>query len=79
MRRPPTISLDSVKFLQAFEAGLRAEFADVRTPLPEYLAALMRGQVLLDRAKFFTARPGCPAISRPGVHEQLYEGANEPA
>jgi hypothetical protein len=28
MRRLPAISLDPMKFLQAFAAGLRAEFAD---------------------------------------------------
>src|SRR5262249_62028545 len=39
MRRLPVISLDPVKFA----AGLRAEFADAAcTPVPEYLAALMR-------------------------------------
>jgi len=43
MRRLPAISLDPMKFLQAFAAGLRAESADaVCTPVPEYLAALMR-------------------------------------
>jgi hypothetical protein len=43
MRRLPAISLDPMKFLQAFAAGLRAELADaVCTPVPEYLAALMR-------------------------------------
>jgi hypothetical protein len=44
MRRLPIlISLDPMNFVQAFAAGLRAEFADVAgTPLPEYLAALMR-------------------------------------
>jgi hypothetical protein len=43
MRRLPAISLDPMKFLQAFEAGLRAEFADAAcAPVPEYLAALMR-------------------------------------
>jgi hypothetical protein len=42
MRRLP-ISLDPMKFLQAFAAGLRAEFADAAcAPVPEYLAALMR-------------------------------------
>ena len=41
MRRVPAISLDPMKFVQAFAAGLRAEFADV-APVPEYLAALMR-------------------------------------
>ena len=42
MRRLP-ISLDPMKFLQAFAAGLRAEFADAGcAPVPEYLAALMR-------------------------------------
>jgi hypothetical protein len=43
MRRLPAISLDPMKFVQAFAAGLRAEFADAAcTPVPEYLAALMR-------------------------------------
>jgi hypothetical protein len=44
MRRLPIIiALDPMKFVQAFAAGLRAEFADAaRAPLPEYLAALMR-------------------------------------
>ena len=43
MRRLPVISLDPMKFVQAFAAGLRAEFADAAcTPVPEYLAALMR-------------------------------------
>ena len=43
MRRLPAISLDPMKFLQAFAAGLRAEFADAAcAPVPEYLAALMR-------------------------------------
>src|SRR5499427_11010805 len=42
MRRLP-ISLDPMKFLQAFAAGLRAEFADAAcAPVPDYLAALMR-------------------------------------
>ena len=42
MRRLPAISLDPMKFLQAFAAGLRAEFADAAcAPVPEYLAALM--------------------------------------
>jgi len=32
-----------MKFVQAFAAGLRAEFADAAcAPVPEYLAALMR-------------------------------------
>jgi len=45
MRRLP-ISLDPMKFLQAFAAGLRAEFADAGcAPVPEYLAALMRQAV----------------------------------
>ena len=40
MRRLPAISLDPMKFLQAFAAGLRAEFADAAcAPVPEYLAA----------------------------------------
>src|SRR6516165_7904221 len=43
MRRMPAISLDPMKFLQAFAAGLRAEFADAAcAPVPENLAALMR-------------------------------------
>ena len=43
MRRLSAISLDPMKFVQAFAAGLRAEFADAAcTPVPEYLAALMR-------------------------------------
>jgi hypothetical protein len=43
MRRLPTVSFDPMKFVQAFAAGLRAEFADAaRAPLPEYLAALIR-------------------------------------
>ena len=43
MRRLPVVSLDPMKFLQAFAAGLRAEFADAAcAPVPEYLAALMR-------------------------------------
>src|SRR5262245_15361831 len=43
MRHLPAISLDPMKFLQAFAAGLRAEFADAAcAPVPEYLAALMR-------------------------------------
>jgi hypothetical protein len=41
MRRLPAISLDPMKFLQAFAAGLRAEFADAAcAPVPEYLVAL---------------------------------------
>jgi hypothetical protein len=43
MRRLPAISLDPMKFPQAFGAGLRAEFADAAcAPVPEYLGALMR-------------------------------------
>ena len=43
MRRLPAVSLDPMKFLQAFAAGLRAEFADAAcAPVPEYLVALMR-------------------------------------
>src|SRR5215471_16455390 len=43
MRHLPAISLDPMKFLRAFAAGLRAEFADAAcAPVPEYLAALMR-------------------------------------
>ena len=43
MRRLPAISLDPMKFVQAFAAGLRAAFADAAcAPVPEYLAALMR-------------------------------------
>src|SRR2546427_4952869 len=43
MRRLPAISLDPMKFLQAFAAGLRAEFADAAcAPMPEYLVALMQ-------------------------------------
>ena len=43
MRRLPAISLDPMKFLQAFAAGLRAEFADAAcAPVPEYQEALMR-------------------------------------
>src|SRR5262245_58282122 len=43
MRRMPVIVLDPMKFLQAFAAGLRAEFADAAcAPVPEYLVALMR-------------------------------------
>ena len=42
-RRLPAISLDPMKFLQAFAAGLRAEFAGAGcAPVPEYLAALMQ-------------------------------------
>ena len=40
MRRPPIISLDPMKFAQAFAAGLRVEFADAAcAPVPEHLAA----------------------------------------
>src|SRR5262249_55268415 len=43
MRRLPATSLDPMNFLQAFAAGLQAEFADAAcAPVPEYLAALMR-------------------------------------
>ena len=43
MRHLPIISLDPMKFVQAFAAGLQAEFADAASaPVPEYLAALMR-------------------------------------
>jgi hypothetical protein len=43
MRRLPAISLDPMKFVQAFAPGLRAEFADAAcAPVPEYVAALMR-------------------------------------
>jgi hypothetical protein len=43
VRHLPAISLDLMKFLQVFAAGLRAEFADAAcAPVPEYLAALMR-------------------------------------
>src|SRR5262249_15288793 len=43
MRPLPAISLDPTTFVQAFAAGLRAEFADAAcAPVPEYLAALMR-------------------------------------
>lgn len=43
MRRLPAVPLDPMKFVQAFAAGLRAEFADAAcAPVPEYLAALMR-------------------------------------
>src|SRR6516165_8170331 len=43
MRCLPAISLDPMKFLQAFAARLQAEFADAAcAPVPEYLAALMR-------------------------------------
>jgi hypothetical protein len=42
MRTLPTNSLDPT-FLQAISSGLRAEFAaDLRAPLPEHLATLMR-------------------------------------
>jgi hypothetical protein len=58
MRRLPTISLDSVKFVQVLGLGCRPN-----SPMPfarplRNTAALMRGQVPLDRAKagkFFTA------------------------
>ena len=54
MRRLP--ALDPMKFLQAFAAGLRAEFADVAcAPVPEYLAALMRQ---LDGGSYRTLRGG---------------------
>jgi len=40
MRRLPAISLDAMKFVQAFAAGLCAEFADAAcAPVPEYLAS----------------------------------------
>src|SRR5262245_8380929 len=40
---PIMISLDLMKFVQAFGAGLRAAFADAAcAPVPEYLVALMR-------------------------------------
>ena len=40
MRRLPAISLDPMKLVQAFAAGLRAEFADAAcAPVPECLAA----------------------------------------
>jgi hypothetical protein len=44
MRRLPIIiALDPMKFVQAFAAGLQAQFAGAAcAPLPEYLAALMR-------------------------------------
>jgi hypothetical protein len=39
----PIGCLDPMKFVQAFAAGLQAEFADAAcAPLPEYLAALVR-------------------------------------
>ncbi len=56
MRRLPAISLDPMKFLQAFAAGLRAEFADAAcAPVPEYLATLMRKSRLL---LIINRRPG---------------------
>jgi len=43
MRHLPIISLDPMKFVQAFAAGLQAEFADAASaPVPEYLAAPSR-------------------------------------
>jgi hypothetical protein len=79
MRRPPAISLDSVKFVQAFGAGLWAEFADVRAPFRNTWPRSCDGKSPSIARSFSLPCPGCPAISRTGVHEQLYEGANEPA
>jgi hypothetical protein len=63
MRRLPAISLDPMKFLQAFEAGLRAEFADAAcAPVPEYLAALMRQ---LDGDRNGTLRGGARIWDKP--------------
>jgi hypothetical protein len=40
MCRLPIISLDPMKFVQTFAAGLRAEFADAASaPIPEYLGS----------------------------------------
>jgi hypothetical protein len=39
----PVGQLDPMKFVQAFAAGLPAEFADAAcAPMPDYLAALTR-------------------------------------
>ena len=43
MRSPTAVSLQQRNFLQAIAGGLRAELADdLRAPLPEQLATLMR-------------------------------------
>ena len=43
MHRPTALSLQHRNLLQAVAGGLRAEFADdLRAPLPEHLATLMR-------------------------------------
>jgi hypothetical protein len=43
MRRPTAVSLQQRNLLQAIAGGLRAELADdLRAPLPEQLATLMR-------------------------------------
>ena len=67
MRRLPIIiALDPMKFVQAFAAGLRAEFADAaRTPLPEYLAVLMRELEDGDQTQLDSIS-SCDALLPPG-------------
>jgi hypothetical protein len=65
MRRLPVISLDPMKFVKAFAAGLRAEFADAaRAPLPEYLSALTRE--LEDGDQTQPVSITCDALLPPG-------------
>jgi hypothetical protein len=64
MRRLLDTSLDLMKFMQAFRAGLRAEFADAAfAPVPEYLVALMRE---LDGEQKPPTPISCDALLSPG-------------
>ena len=61
MRRLPAISM---KLVQAFAAGLRAEFADAAcAPVPAYLVALVRE---LDGGEKPPTAISCDALLPPG-------------
>jgi hypothetical protein len=71
MRRLPIISLDPVKFVQAFAAGLRAEFADAAcAPVPDYLAALI-SELDDDQTPPIASLPPGNSKSAPKLHSSV--------
>jgi hypothetical protein len=70
MRHLPILSLNPLKFVQAFAAGLRAEFADAAcAPVPDYLAALI-SELDGDQTPIASLPPG-NSKSAPKLHSSV--------
>jgi hypothetical protein len=71
MRHLPILSLNPLKFVQAFAAGLRAEFADAAcAPVPDYLAALI-SELDGDQTPPIASLPPGNSKSAPKLHSSV--------